>query len=164
MSKPIKIVLGVVALIAIVAGGLGIVVINLVDRGLEQMTDAVTVTHLDISPFAGGERWNLSVHLEVENPTSGPVDVTMKRIAVKADERDLGFAELMGPASVALAAGMETRFQGRTLISDSIYEDLKARGEITYTIDGEITVTDRFLWFSKSRTEPFSLELRGMVG
>jgi hypothetical protein len=162
MSRSLRTLLGVV-IVASIAGVLHLYGTYRVNRDLEQVMASVRVTHLAISPLAGDQQRSLRVHLEVENPTPDPAEVAVSPVGITANEDFIGFAHWTGQSEATVKAGAATRFEGQTLMWESTYEGLKAENQIDYHLSGEMTVSDEFLWVSKTVCQSFDLDLRGMV-
>lgn len=99
----------------------------------------------------------MNVFLEVENPTSAAVEVTLSQAKARGNDQPLGGLNWMGEPTFTLPGHDTKRAQARQTVWQSVFSSWQADGVVNLAVEGTIKASADVLWVTAEHEQPFEL-------
>ena len=136
----------VLFVLAVGLGGLHLAATYRASLAAKAAIDTVQVASVTFPLHASDNLRGMNVFVEVANPTTEPVVVTLLDVSVRGNEQPLGQLNWMGDPSLTIPAGQDKRLHGRRNFWQSAFSDWQEQGVVDIVVSGSIRTTADVLW------------------
>ena len=159
------IIAAVIVVISATFGGMYLYGRSKIDNSINFVTQVINMRYPDgltrVGPVDAPPPYNYNLILQVYNPYSDIIDVSISNVTITADTYTLPVAQV-GSWNQNVPNGYTT-FEGSFIIDAQTFAALAAKGPVEVSIKGTISGSGQYKWIKRQNQRSFDIPIHGVL-